>query len=970
MTVSFNQFFSNKFFIKGWSLPFYNLIEIKNFKEKNNVFLLLCFLHDFNKIYRKKETEMKKNEFIKKVINDPGIFNPEEVIDFFELRGDDYDNHMIHIKLMKQLATSDKLSAHKMQTKYKQYKLLAEEERINVIKIKEFEELFNAVNFFKIEPNWAAKGLYFRWKDEYERITYILSDILHLSFLKRKDLVYTIFNGRDSVLARAEEFTCSKYISVPKREAMKALTEAVRLIMKMQNPLEILCSLVTANSRGNYILKDNDVPIEVRFGKKCLLSYVDKYQKGIAVVLPSPIFVLIVSRMKLLKDIPVTFVVSESERRIYEEHFGNAKFCGSLRNAYKFVTVENYIAQIRNNKAVQDRRVLVMTLEKEAMCLLEQLNEYAEEDMRIVILGTDSYITEIVKNYKSLRVEKVVVLPTGIPNVARPKQKVIISMISNTEYNDYDVDIFRAVAVSVDPYLIAVSNNAKVRKEELLMAPIRPIYEKTIKGKTKQRQKSSVLNLTNEIAVRYSYSHYEKAYQVDAKAMIVKKDEKGIVYEKSIENSRKRKVNIGIDDITAWINNVYPYSKVRRGKETEDVRSIISGYYLEEYNYDNETMTLKTAWYITPEIEDLLNAEEVNLLSSMMMGPLGEMYLSEATFETIMEVIEHINESDKTSELIRRLNILNVLFGCLCANGICEENIIKDEIIRPRTRNKRMQQIRDAFGRSYFRKDKYLLLHQRIIEKIQLGEKEYLATLIKLYTGLSDSHVVALTWDDYISINTYGIKALNVSKQYNRAAMEFVDIDEIHKIRQIPISSDLEVTLEHHLAKIKELYPNDYGKQQIVKPLNYGEKNVTVRQIAEMSKELIDYLDLEKNYINVPSINDTEREYDIFKYFGDLFQSNFFAYCDRYGGMTEEEINYLSGRKQHTALARNYLDFGSDGAQLILYRKIKRIEDEIFNSKKNQMIRILMDVDSAFREEIKISNTFGFNVNILRKGSE
>ena len=345
------------------------------------------------------------------------------------------------------------------------------------------------------------------------------------------------------------------------------------------------------------------------------------------------------------------------------------------------------------------------------------------------------------------------------------------------------------------------------------------------------------------------------------------------------------------------------------------------------------------------------------------------MYLSEATFETIIEVIEHVNEVDKTSELIRYINILNVLFDCLCAKGICQENIIKDEIIRTRTRNKRMQQIRDTFGRSYLNKEKFLLLYNNINEKIH-SEAEYLAILIKLFTGLSNNQVVALTWGDYIEIDAYNFKSLKISKQYDSALAEITDIDETYKIRQIPICPELENIVEKQLVKIKESYPNDYRQRQIIKPIDYGEEDITVRQLVKMTKDLVEELNLETNYINVPNANNIEKEYDIYRYYGDIIQSTFLAYCDRYGEMTEEEINYLAGRKQYTALSRNYLDFGSDGSQLILLCKIKRITNVLFHGKESKMLKIVMDVTDGSGATIKISNKYGFTINIVKEGGE
>jgi hypothetical protein len=200
--------------------------------------------------------------------------------------------------------------------------------------------------------------------------------------------------------------------------------------------------------------------------------------------------------------------------------------------------------------------------------------------------------------------------------------------------------------------------------------------------------------------------------------------------------------------------------------------------------------------------------------------------------------------------------------------------------------------------------------------------------------------------------------------------MDITDINETYKIRQIPICLELEHIMEKQLVKVNESYPNDYRQRQIIKPIDYGEEDITVRQLAKIIKDLVEELNLEKNYINIPNANNIEKEYDIYKYYGDIIQSTFWAYCNRYGEMTEEEINYLAGRKQHTALSRNYLDFGSDGSQLILLCKINRITDVLFHREESKMLKIVMDVIDSSEATIKISNKYGFTINIVKEGGE
>ncbi len=258
----------------------------------------------------------------------------------------------------------------------------------------------------------------------------------------------------------------------------------------------------------------------------------------------------------------------------------------------------------------------------------------------------------------------------------------------------------------------------------------------------------------------------------------------------------------------------------------------------------------------------------------------------------------------------------------------------------------RQQDVRNALVKKHFSIEEEKAIFMAITEKQNGNGKMipaccakslFLATAIRMFTGMAIREVAALTWGD--------IKRIEGTESYQFAITKFTDTNgkiNLHSEREnwkrfriVPIATVLAYLLEERRQYlvglgVEETYLKSY-------PIVMYEKNVTeimqlkpVRhvkpiKISQSEKRLIEKANIpEQNLVLPDDVNELSSDFN--RYHGDIFLSNFKHKANHNAFLTMGEINYIVGISPPDTFSRYYCDFTNDLLQEAIIQKLRRWE--------------------------------------------
>lgn len=389
-------------------------------------------------------------------------------------------------------------------------------------------------------------------------------------------------------------------------------------------------------------------------------------------------------------------------------------------------------------------------------------------------------------------------------------------------------------------------------------------------------------------------------------------------------------------DIYSWLEHTFPY------------KPQIHRAVCEEFRKNNQTLRtgtaeLKSLWYLQLDIKEGKTFEpdpmEVKLLaSSVGQLPMGT---EQAELERVMSdycAEKPLEEQAQLWEILRRVLAFAVKEGYLENNSARE----MAESLREK-RDYALIHVRGALVKKTFHLEEEQKLLAFLLNKIQTVP-EYLAVMIRFFTGLEPGVISALCWGDIHKIGD-GSFQFWVYRQCRGNDDEPLPLDCEEDYRRVPLSETLYAALKKRRRDIMDRFPmeeKELRKLRIVvsdeKLRCKDKKNVSPRKINDLSRQAVQFIGIPPNTIELPDMDGGRQTTNLSDYRGDIFRSNFWYHANSVCGFTEAEIRYVLGLRQKLAFDRNYCDYANTYVQLKMAEKLRRW-DSVLRSAKNTPAR-------------------------------
>lgn len=987
--------------------------EFKNNKDVRPVFLEA--LDDKDAIYYKEVMGeflgLEYFEFIQFVIP-CYILRPESLrFNFFELKKDkDIVDITITILLIKEVVRDlEKNISKNIENKlFVNYEKSAQTKKTEYILNKnDFSIILSDIISFPIDIQTVISASHCQLSKKVFEVTSILND--DLAEPKNKQLEYCAkIHSREMKRTDIEALTPANFCQLSYEEWLKKMYFVYGEIMKL-DPLEILCGIhiskktiiyqksskriIPSNLPFNDIVIENTLAYEL-FRANFSPKYRDGY--GCMILFPTPYFIKKWVKDDLLYDQDVTFVVENIwHKKLYEEYFGTVDYCGVIREGIKFITYEELAEGSISSKESEYAHALIFMNNINDNVIQQDIFQVVEKNSPILnsiyCLSSDDYLQGLIK--RDVNITDIILIPKGISSSKVPRVKSFWRFLVDSEKSclesNINISAAKVITAKYKELMIIPGKNVLSVSKEIIGETgfsLRHLYENIKNDRYNKdlikREEPHVFKFSREIDFWYSQSENKelpvkyriKAYICGPKSEY--KGEKFLQRGKRIDSSIKGIDNISKEEIKTWLKEVYPFETVRRSGDINvigNIRDIISGHYRERLRGSN--ISIRTLWYIYPEISEKISDRESELLEEMAMSSIGEMDLKFSSDEDITDKLNFNYKDESIDTYIRRLNVLSIMISFAITKDHCDKNVIDDLLSENSSSNKAFIEIRKALTKKSFTEEEQKKIYKIVNKKIyEDGKWEYIGVLIKLLTGLESNIVCGLQWDDFVLVEEYGFYKFNIYKQVTNNGESYSGFNSTFDYRCIPCSGILAHYLCKLLENIKMKTLEDLGKRNIVLSIdswNLERKSTTTfspDKLNKICRGIVDEIGIVDVHISYSDNIKGTKETNLSRYGGDIFRSNFKYWAYSYAKMTADEVQYLLGNRPDTTFGTYYCDFVNDMAQLSLYVKLRRIDSFLLDVSRNYEEKVKNELDGEVHV-FKANGDLPLNLNIIATGA-
>lgn len=936
--------------------------------------------------FKNKEYELKCSEDIKAIIKGMSFDNlilfssnvissPMALLQFFKKRGwqNNTDNVANIILVYKNFNNRVKLTEKKYKEFYYDYKLRAEKRNISTtMSLKDYKEMFKLVNLYEFDQNWIANEKEFSFSGELLETVRILSnDVLATKDTQIKFCKY-IYQGK-KVADVFDNLKLSRFNSQNEDEYIKSLQKVRIALIKKNDPLSSLCAIeIGKDTRySSDAIRKNDVNIENQFIFRLLISHMlsfDSVSGDYVIIGASPFLVKKISKyQELLKKVKITFVCrNEDIRDIMNIQFKNPDFSGITREEYTFISLREFEETLSQEGAYRYSESVIFANEigeGESKLLLDRVFEKINDNQQFLIASSDAMMNNIVNvssKYDNALLDNILIMPSGIDK--SKTHKMIICSINgstNQEKDKNKVNIRQAFLANTknDIQQMAISSKKAVADINDIEYGIslRKLYDNIINehAKKQKRNPKRIYEFSPEINISFNASGGENEDKVRVQAYIYEPVvciNEGVYFlgKGNVLEESKKAARINPTDLERWLTDVYPFSSP---SNKNGIRNVISKAYREVYKEIKEegqiAISVRTFWYIFEEIDERLSTSESVSLKQMALGRIGELNIVTATAQEYETLLLNCYPNDTETQKLSKLNILSVLLDFACESGFARVNTI-DEAIQEGASENKIYTIRKNLVKRTLSANEFVKAEDEILKLIEEGKLEYVALLIKLYTGIETNIVSALIWDDFIKNREYDFYQLQVYRQTQNDGKSYRDLQNKNKIRLVPCTAALANVLVKMLDEVKKEYPQDYKRRHIVPVVEGADYDICFppRNISKMCRNILKTIGIDDEIIIVPDNDKGTVETNLTRYCGDILRTNFEYYARTVAAMNIDEICYLMGNEPKTVIGKNYVSLIDDPLQYIMHIKMQRMYGVLHKSSRHLSVELTGAVKS------------------------
>lgn len=389
------------------------------------------------------------------------------------------------------------------------------------------------------------------------------------------------------------------------------------------------------------------------------------------------------------------------------------------------------------------------------------------------------------------------------------------------------------------------------------------------------------------------------------------------------------------------------------------------------YKFNKNDIPLPAIRTISSEEKEELIAYLFNLLDKHPLSKLSTEYIEScvnkcALWSASRKQKKSATRSDNATANLQNksfndcIALLRPIFGYADFLGILAANPI-DEIDKKRFRNVNKAITNRLSRSSLSASEEDLLLSE--INRAYMLDDGYLALLFALYLPIKPTELCALTYDDIVQNKTFPdmfsfcIQSRSTNDNISKLERTCRHLAKESDYRNVPIPRELRSLLDEKIAQVNKLKEelsresekNDANFKLKVKAANcrYIFCKLDTKESFSLSKFFIEKLTNAAAHSEPLVLEDLEKYH--FRLMASLLTSHARHRLRTYCGLSESEINYLSGLSQGRDTAGAfYRDWNADITQYGLYLRMNRqsylVEPYGARSRKHIAQTVILDV--------------------------
>jgi len=881
------------------------------------------------------------------------------------------------------------------------YNIYQEKESITEIRLNksDFTELYNAIYLYPLDFEELKLHSISSEIKKLNTAIDILSNQLEIPRKEQIDIVCRFFT--ENKQAKDLIDNCSVYAFTKNKnfdERKKLLYNAI-LNFAVVSPLDTLCAINYYKKAGSKHLSENTfIPNDITLENGLIYTLFTSYslftpteEKDIIVFFPTPFFIKKWLADPVAKRKKTTFVFKETNiKELIDFHYSEGTYTAAPGDNIKFLTYTEWleraeVSPLTNATILLFARNMLPKSQNEWF----QSIKYCSNDRVDIFALLSSYEFEQASSPFSaelsdphIHISKIITIPQGINNSTSPHRKIFLHCALSKE-----------AAVATDTAIHVFILNTDLKTQSLCKPPVAPVwvnqqdfidldssirelYRKELLGRKSTGRKNTSAapyEFTPDITiwVAKSYPKDNKSRpRLEAYVCTPTTKAETSKHGKAISGTKKHTTRISDNNIFEWLENEYPFSVAHGRRSTTEISvsnndsntlkpaKSIRNAVIEHYkpHLENENITLKTLWYLHPEIESDYSAKDYKTFESMAKFEIGMHRVADFTPEFCEELLLSYFPNDTKEDLLHKLKVLSTALDKAVSYGYCQQNHLRPVVNDLRKNNKLFLQVRSALTKKHFTEAELLQAFSIVKEKMDAGHMEYLGVMIRLLTGLESNTVCALKWKDIVKVPEYGFSKIIVTRQVTNDGKEEKGFDKLEDYLCFPCSLLLQKFLntQHSKAKRIVLDWTNFVDLPVVTTAENLQSNKNrysafpPSNLDRLCREVISSLGIPDHIIKIPDKEKGTKETNLSHYGGDFFRENFRYWALNKAKFSIDEVLYLIGNKPETTFGIFYCDYLNDASQLVLYTKMLRL-DTLFAESK--------DLQASF-EEIHAENTF------------
>lgn len=686
---------------------------------------------------------------------------------------------------------------------------------------------------------------------------------------------------------------------------------------------------------ASYIPKKNDIFLDTKYiYNRFVASFAASDTPTVMIVSPSDFFIRKLIYDTTLRATNFLIVLDNIHRcKIYRKHMNRISHSGS--GSISFYTFDEF-SEEHNFRANSILLFTTHTTEEEQQQLPKILPDICGKDTPVYSLHESSeferasgYISQYIKS-NEVNLKEIDILPLGILYSEGRSKKILVEWNVDKEsakmvFEKGLVELRKINLICDDfQYVSKSPETFNTSKKELITSgnSVRNVYRSLVyinrSGQTRATAKE--FRFSEEISVFYTTDDIQADGMLRLRIYVNKpspKKRNGVMIEESKRNFR----NVLPINIPRIIEEyIYGF------KGDKLIRDILNEHCFGIPNKD--TLSLKTFFYNYFYWDDWKEKEPslFEFTKEIVNSVIGEFVVSKTTAKEFERAFYEVNFYTEELDFEIYRTILERIYDVAVSYGFCEKNIwdsfSPDSGLDKKESYNVIHRAREMMFVKLLTQKQFNNIYDRTIQKITSGHLEYVAVLIKLFTGLTNREISNLIWDEFIYSQKYGFYMLAPT----------IDQEKYEAKRIVPRGIPCVNVLAKVLLDIKSELLKQYTEQDVcMMPIvPKAEKKLNIYDscspdcIKALCKDILSFIPEKDNVIHV-----TDGVLSLGFYHGDLIREAFKKLVIKNTELTDNEISVIMGVKPEDTADRHYIAYEEDGILFPIYEELCKLEELI-----------------------------------------